>query len=143
MKGIHCDQEAAVVQASRSGGWTSDMRRHVSRCSVCADAVLVAEFLEETNRLSEAELVSLPSSEFLWWKSQLRAKQRAMNQATRPIEFLKVLAYAAGSVTLLWFLVNPPQATGLSRYSAHLQQAFSEAGRYALLGAASSLLAPR
>ena len=141
MRRLYCDQEAAVLDASRSGQWNTELRQHVGSCSVCADALLVAEFLQEENRLATSESVSLPSREFLWWKSQLLLKHRAMKQATRPIELLRTFAYLASSITLSWFLMNLVQAgTELSRYSASLQYVFSWSGGYALVGGATSVL---
>jgi len=55
MRRLYCDQEAAVRNPSRSGHWNMDLRQPVSSCSVCPDALLVAEFQEEEKRLSGSE----------------------------------------------------------------------------------------
>jgi hypothetical protein len=137
---LYCDWEATVLASSRSGNWNGELREHASRCSVCTDALLIAEFLHEENRLTESEAVSLVSPEGLWWISQWRSQERAMRQATRPIELLRAVAYLASCVTLLWFLVSSAQRSEFFRYSALLQHAFSFAGGYTLVGGASSLL---
>lgn len=77
---------------------------HVNDCLVCADVHLVAHFLQQQVELAKAEPV-LPSAQSLWWKSQLRAKQKAVEQATRPITLVRKLAYLVCGVTLLLFIV--------------------------------------
>jgi hypothetical protein len=111
MNRYSCDQEPKVQAALRSGAWEMELRNHVKDCPLCADVLMVTEFLRQEAEAARLE-PALPSAGFLWWKSQLLARQKAVSQATRPIAFARNLAYVFCGVALLWFLFGPAQAHG-------------------------------
>ena len=88
-----CEKEAAVIAAVRRGAWEEELRAHVSACSACADAALVAQALGDMHAsdLSEAQV---PSAGWLWWRMQLRAKREAADRATQPITLIEQMTLA-------------------------------------------------
>ena len=114
MKHSQCDREQAVLDALRSGRWTSvwgdDLRQHAAGCAVCAEVAAVAqEFLREAE-LAQAELeppgARLPSAGLLWWKAQLATRRAAQRRAVEPIVWVERIAYALSAVVVLGFCVS-------------------------------------
>ena len=109
MNPYDCDNEPKVLEALRSGVWEIGLRDHVNHCSHCADALVVAEFLQQEAALAGTP-PTLPSAGFLWWKSQLLAREMAVKQATRSIVLVRNLAIVICSAALLWFFSASAQA---------------------------------
>lgn len=104
-----CDRERRVLAALRSGVWEDDLRDHARDCPLCADVLVVAEFLQEESIAARQEPL-LPGAGLLWWKSQLRAREIAVRRATRPITVAAILSTLACGVALFWFLTESAQA---------------------------------
>ena len=105
-----CVNEPKLLQAVQSGVWDVELRVHVENCPLCADVLIVAELLrQETEPATEPVL---PGAGFLWWKSQLRARQSAVRYATRPITLAGACAYLICGVTLFWCIATSAQAQG-------------------------------
>jgi hypothetical protein len=119
-----CDQEQRILAALRSGAWEDGLRAHARECPLCADLLVVAEFLRQEAVAAKNEPL-LPGAGILWWKSQLRAREIAVRQATRPITVAAILATLACGAALLWFLTGsaPAHAGIAARMSAgHFSQ---------------------
>lgn len=101
-----CSRESEVLDALRSGRWSSawgeEIRRHVSSCPVCAEVAFVAQALRHEDEQTQAELLqdgaSLPSAGLVWWKAQLAARRAAEIRAAQPIALVERAAYALGGL---------------------------------------------
>ena len=108
MKALHCVRETEVLDALRSGRWSSawgeEIRRHVADCAVCAEVVFVAELLRsDEERAQECVRRSgkdLPSAGLVWWRAQLAARRAAEHQAAKPIALAERAAYSLGGLTV-------------------------------------------
>lgn len=101
MKTVECSREAEIFDALATGRWpeqTSDeLRAHATACAVCADVVEVAApLLAERGELSEE--ARIPSSAVMWWRAQMRARQEAAREASRPIVVAQVIATTAALI---------------------------------------------
>jgi hypothetical protein len=109
MKLLHCDREQEVVDALRSGRWTSawgeEIRQHAAACATCAEVALVAQEFQREEALARAELqqpgVGLPSAGLVWWKAQLAARRAAEQRAAEPMVLIERVAYALGALAAL------------------------------------------
>lgn len=98
-----CPREQETLEARRSGQWSEELRAHFAACESCADALLVAGFMEEAT----ATDVAVPPVGLVWWKAQLRARREAAENATRPIwvaERTAAVAAALGAVVVAAWL---------------------------------------
>lgn len=104
MQEYFCEQEAAVLEAVESGRWPqacdAELRAHVSRCSTCADVLLVAQTLQRENQWARAE-VALPAAGLVWWKAQMRARREAAERAAEPIAMVEKAAGIFGVISLV------------------------------------------
>jgi len=100
-----CDQEEAVATAARAGRLGEDLRDHASACPVCADVLLVTEFLLRQAAATSAE--PLPDPGLIWFKARIQARRSAAEKALQPIAVTEKLAWAGGVVAatalLAWF----------------------------------------
>ncbi len=107
----HCEKEQAILAAAQSGRWEDELHAHAAACPVCADVVLVAQFMQNLVEEAGAE-AALPDAGRIWWKAQLLAKQAAVERATLPIAIVEKIAYAcaalalAGGVVWTWPLMS-------------------------------------
>jgi hypothetical protein len=100
MSAIDCACESDVVLAVQTGRWPrrvdDDLRRHVSTCTVCADAVLVTQAVAEMAAMddeTEGHDLHLPGSGAVWLRAEMRARAEASRTATRPITLVQVAAF--------------------------------------------------
>lgn len=108
MEAFHCEKEQEVLEAARAGKWATargnaeddPLRRHVAGCPVCADVVLVVQFLQQEDETAKAEAL-LPGAGLIWWKGQLLAKRAAAERAIEPIAIVEKVACACGILSLL------------------------------------------
>lgn len=144
MSADHCGKEGRVIEALRSGAWEPGLRDHVKDCPICADVLLVTEFLQVESKAAKAE-AALPNAAFLWWKSQRLARQMALQQATGPIAFVRMLSFVACALAALWllFVSAPARAPMFAalRDGILLQLVWSgDWGAVALLGLGGAVL---
>lgn len=99
MKIEDCSHEAEALEATRSGNWSEDLRRHAARCPACAEVILVATALFQ-EEAQPAGKPSLPSAGFVWWKAQLRVRRQAAERAAEPIAIVERLAWGYGLLAL-------------------------------------------
>jgi hypothetical protein len=100
----HCEKEALVIKAAQRGYWEEDLRAHAAECSVCSDAALAAQFLQEMQHDGLAE-VRLPSAGWMWWRAQLMAKRDAAERATQPITLVEQMAGAYAALSIIGVLI--------------------------------------
>lgn len=133
MRIIECVREREVVQAVTSGRWPDgcdeELRNHIASCGVCNDVVIVARALQEEHACA-LEQVQAPPAGLVWWRAELRARQRAIRAAERPMTLVQAFA-AAGTVGVALALL-----VGMSSYLPEWLPALGglwELGRWPLL----------
>jgi hypothetical protein len=100
----HCEKESLVIEATRRGYWEEELRAHAADCTVCGDAALAAQFLQEMQAADLAD-VKVPSAGWMWWRAQLMAKRAAAERATQPITLVEQMAGACAALSLIGVLV--------------------------------------
>ena len=95
-----CEREHHTTAAVLSGTVNAEITSHASECAVCADILLVSNFLCEDQTVAARDRTSLPDAGQIWHKAQQRATQQAVRAALRPIRFMKIIA-------VVTFFVSP------------------------------------
>jgi len=67
-----CNQERAVIEAEKSGGWTAALQAHIDGCSRCSEALRICRTLAS---LKESTAARIPSAAYVWRISQIRERQ--------------------------------------------------------------------
>jgi len=141
-----CARETELIDALRTGTWpeqaSAGLHEHVGSCASCAAiAGLVAAFLEDHRALVNDAPV--PSSSFVWWRLQLRARRETAELAMRPITAAQGLALA-GAVGLLGALlaVFGPKAARLASWLSALADGAVSAGTASLPSATAQMFSP-
>jgi len=92
-----CSREREVAEAIAAGRWhdrfCEDLRQHVSNCSICKDAALLAEVLQEDYTSAKFE-ARVPSAGLVWWRAEMRARQEAVRAAAKPIKVAEAIGGA-------------------------------------------------
>jgi hypothetical protein len=109
---VDCPREQDLIDALISERWpgrvAADLRGHVAGCAICADVVEVMRpiLLDRDNPPPDARI---PSSAVMWWRAQMRARQEAAREATRPITVAQVVGSlcALGLAAALAVTVSP------------------------------------
>ena len=109
MNVVECPRESDVLDAVASARWPHRVDReladHVASCAICADVVAVA-FAMKADHHAAWQDASVPSSGQVWWRAEMRAKQEAIRDASRPITIAQgvaaILALAL-TATAGWF----------------------------------------
>ncbi len=119
---IECPREADVLDALASARWPERIDReltdHVAACGVCRDVIAVATAIHADHDAAWRE-ADVPSSGQMWWRAEMRARQDAIREASRPlaiaqgIAVLFALAVAGAAVWFAW-----PSVRGLFAASA-------------------------
>jgi hypothetical protein len=104
MKIPQCDRERQVLDAMHSGRWAGpwaeEIRRHVGRCAVCSEVVLVAEALRREEESAQAQ-IQLPSAGLVWWKAQLASRRAAEERVSQPIALVERMAQVFSMLAVL------------------------------------------
>lgn len=91
-----CDHEADVLAAVRDGEPNDEVHRHLENCAVCSDAVLVESYLAA---LDDEALDWRPApAGQVWWRAERRAREEALERATRPITLVRQAAWAVAAL---------------------------------------------
>jgi len=92
---IECPRESDVLDALASKRWPHRVDRelvdHVASCQICTDVLVVAFAMREDHDATWQE-ASVPSSGQVWWRAEMRARQEAIREASRPLTFVYVVA---------------------------------------------------
>ncbi len=112
---IECPREADVLDALASARWPHRVNReltdHVASCAICADVLAVASAMQSDHDAAWKE-ASVPSSGQMWWRVEMRAKQDAIREASRPLTVAQgvaavcALALACAAGWRAWPLVR-------------------------------------
>jgi hypothetical protein len=106
---IECPRESDVLDAIDSRRWPHRVDRelveHVASCEICSDVLTVAAAMREDHGATWRE-ADIPSSGQVWWRAEMRARQQAIRDASRPITIAYGVAAVAALVLALavsWF----------------------------------------
>ena len=95
MKVIECARESDVLDAVASARWPHRVPReladHVAACAICTDVVVVAEAMRADHD-AVWQQADIPSSGQVWWRAEMRVRQEAIRQASRPITIAQGVA---------------------------------------------------
>jgi hypothetical protein len=97
-----CPHEANVRQAAAGDRWTEALRAHAKECADCAAAAAVSAFMNVA--ASSTVRPSLPDPAVIWLKANLMRGLAITDRASRPLNFVQLIAYlavAAGWAALL------------------------------------------
>jgi predicted anti-sigma-YlaC factor YlaD len=96
-----CQREKDVAELVKRGQWpalaSAEMQAHVAGCSACRDLVAVAQAFQRERAAASAQ-ARLESPGVLWWRAQLRKRNAALKQVSRPLLAAEVFAVALGFV---------------------------------------------
>ena len=87
-----CEREDQISAAIRSGKVDAELTTHAEHCPICSDIVLLSGFLREQTDLALTKRAALPNAAGIWRKAQMRAKQKAVSLALRPIRVMTAVA---------------------------------------------------
>jgi len=88
---IECPFEADVLDALASARWPervdAGLSQHVASCGICQDVIAVAAAMQEDSDAAWREWndANVPSSGQMWWRAEMRARQDAVRDASRPV----------------------------------------------------------
>lgn len=91
MKLMGCEQEAGVIRAMQTGGWTKYLRLHVADCQDCSEALRLAEALLEEARRAERRC-NPPDPYWILERSRRMARVIAVRRITLLLASMRALA---------------------------------------------------
>lgn len=115
----NCHRESQAVAAAHSGEWSAELRAHLAQCQACADAALVAEFLQSEQRL--ADFPAPPSAGQMWWIAHTRARRQDAERALEPVRLVQRIAAGCVLAALLVLILH--YAPQLRAWASHLAPA--------------------
>jgi hypothetical protein len=96
---IECPRESDVLDALTSARWPHRVNRelaeHVETCAICTDVVAVAAAVRDDHQVA-CQQASIPSSGQVWWRAEMRTRQEAIREASRPIAIAQAVAALLG-----------------------------------------------
>jgi len=111
MKRNNCDQEAAVLNAARTGQWDGPLKAHVAGCGACRETAQTSRWmlsLAQSCEPSREGIAALPEPGLVWWRAQLAQKQRAAERTQKKLEWIASIIQAvvvlgvAGGFAWIW-----------------------------------------
>jgi hypothetical protein len=106
---LECPRESDVLDALASARWPHRVDReladHVASCTICQDVITVATAIQTDHDAAWAE-ANVPSSGQMWWRAEMRARQDAIHEASRPLTVAQGVAAASAltiAALLAWF----------------------------------------
>jgi hypothetical protein len=103
---MRCDWEQRIVEATRSGSWTSLLRAHLQDCPQCAQTELIAASLQEVAAVRSLEL---PPAGMVWRRAQAMQRERELQRAVRrPFLIAGAFGVVYSLVLLLWGVSQLP-----------------------------------
>ena len=96
-----CSKQPEVAAMLTRGHWPDacppELRGHLASCRSCADLVRVTQAFRRSRATAAGE-ARLPAPGVLWWRAQLRRRNAAVEQVSKPLFGAYVFALA---ITLL------------------------------------------
>lgn len=92
---LQCPREDDVLDALASGRWPhragAELVDHVASCGICRDVITVASAIQADHDDAWRE-ANVPSSGQMWWRAEMRARQDAILEASRPVNVVQGVA---------------------------------------------------
>ena len=109
MSPFSCVRERELTELLDQGYWPeacpADLHAHVESCRICADLVAVTTAFQEA-RQQTIQLPRLESPGAIWWRAQLRRRNRAIERVGRPILgaqiFALVISVVVAAAVVAW-----------------------------------------
>lgn len=98
-----CPFERDIIRAADLDAWNDALREHLDTCDDCSAAAAVAPWIGRFARVGDREH-RLPDASVVWLKAKLFQGNIDAARATRPLDFLQMVAYlvvAGGWAALL------------------------------------------
>ena len=96
---IQCPRESDVLDALASARWPNrvdaELTSHVASCEICRDVITVAAAMREDHDAAWQE-ANVPSSGQMWWRAEMRTRQDAIREASRPVAVAQGVAVLLG-----------------------------------------------
>ena len=106
---IQCPREPDVLDALASARWPdrvdAELSNHVASCEICRDVITVAAAMRDDHDAAWRE-ANVPSSGQMWWRAEMRARQDAIREASRPVAVAQGVAIALALAVVVaggWF----------------------------------------
>ena len=102
-----CRYEPEILRAAEEDRWTDSLRRHLTECDECVATAAVAPWMDRFAHISDREHI-LPDPSVVWLKAKLLQGTVDLGRASRPLDFVQMLAYItvaggwAGLLTWRW-----------------------------------------
>lgn len=104
-----CPRQHEVRAALRQRRWAeqahSELHMHVESCASCKELLLLTQTLQQA-RQEVMSMAQLPSPGLLWWKAQIRRRQKLIERAEKPVAFFEVLAIAATLLVIVTVAIS-------------------------------------
>jgi hypothetical protein len=104
-----CPRETDVLDALASARWPhragEDLVQHVASCDICKDVITVAAAIQADHDAAYRE-ANVPSSGQVWWRAEMRARQDAIREASRPVAVAQGVAVVLAlvvAIAVAWF----------------------------------------
>jgi hypothetical protein len=117
MKRMWCEREAEVVRSLRMDSFPAELRDHIVKCVVCAEARSAAGvMLQAASQLRVEDEV--PAAGLVWSRAQARRREIGLKRATHPLMVMRVLSVvyvvvcAGWAVRLFWRSVSMDLRSG-------------------------------
>lgn len=92
-----CAHEGEVGELLRGGQWpvgcSTELRDHVAGCGRCSEVVMVRTAMQGL-RTGDMAAARLEAPGVIWWRAQLRRRNAALVQVTRPLRAAQMFALA-------------------------------------------------
>jgi hypothetical protein len=126
IKQTACPLEQNTVKSVKSGFINDEIGAHINSCADCRETVKIMRFFQ-TNLITDSQPKSLPAAGLIWWKSQLRNRQRARKRVGQPLFIAQCVGAFFALTTLLWLVFRgstgfPSLDSGLSRVLSSMEQ---------------------
>jgi hypothetical protein len=106
---IECPFEAEVLDALAAARWparvNAELTSHVASCEICRDVITVAQAMSTDHDAAWRE-ANVPSSGQMWWRAEMRTRQDAIRDASRPVAVAQGVAVLLGLGVIgagVWF----------------------------------------
>jgi hypothetical protein len=109
---LKCSRRDEVRGLLAQGHWpeacAAELRTHVEGCRACGEMVMLTQSFRAAREDAAAQARPVPAS-LVWWRAQLRRRQAAMEQVSKPIwgaQIFAVVVSVCAAVGLVGWLVE-------------------------------------
>ena len=103
-----CARESELSDALKAGYWPdacdASLREHVNACERCGDFVLLTQVFKGS-RAEAVDRAELDHPGLLWWRAQLRRRNQALEQLSRPTYLVERFAFLSVLLAAVVFVI--------------------------------------